>query len=162
MKISIAGLNKVDVLLALYRNAVPLYSSNEEYLNLQSSTKNNFHTPAFSEDRQLAIKLIKKCELENNYDLDHVDLGDGSRSLRINLANLEFDPAYYDNQYGLGSAKRVIDKLRKTLINDYDHSIKDIALLISQCSSVFVKQENEKHSSLTQHDQITKNYFDYN
>jgi len=91
-KISLAGLNKADVLAALYNASKP-----QGMGFLQYDPK-----PMTREEAEALLKQTT-----------HFDYLKG-RVMKLNLADDELDPWGYDRDNGQNSAKNVIDELRKT------------------------------------------------
>ena len=84
--VSIVGLNKADVLLALYNNA-------------------KFGGEGFKSQPQMQILVMmsgngtmeaaKKLINNGTYNFDYVDLGAGPRPLKVNLSGFEFNSFCY-------------------------------------------------------------------
>ena len=90
-KISIKGLNKADVFVALFRAA-----------KLQEGIEVLEFKPIVM-DKERAEPIIKKWTKFDYFE---------GRALKIDLTGDEFDPRYYDRENGQGVAKEVIDDLR--------------------------------------------------
>jgi len=92
-KISIKGLNKADVLVALFNRAQP-------------QGMGFMHYSPEPMTRETAEKLL--CEAT---DFDYVQ----GRVMKVDLSSdTEFDPWLYDRDNGQGAAAEVIEALRKT------------------------------------------------
>ena len=90
MTISLLGLNKADVLAALFNAAM-----------IRDLKKQSTRIKAMG--REEASELLKKSSF--------IDVIDG-RSLKIVLSGNVLDPSYYDSLNGDGLARKVIDGLR--------------------------------------------------
>ena len=92
-KISIKGLNKADVLVALFNRAKP-------------QSMGFMHYDPKPMIRETAEKLL--CEAT---DFDYIQ----GRVMKVDLSSdAEFDPWFYDRDNGQGAAAEVIEALRKT------------------------------------------------
>ena len=91
--ISIAGLDKAQVLKALYDRANPGSSKSMGWLA---------YTPG-----AMTIEEARGL-VEQRLDFDYL----AGRLLKVDLSGDEFDPYLYDRAYGAGSAQAVIQTLR--------------------------------------------------
>ncbi len=92
-KISIKGLNKADVLAALFNRAQPQGMGFMQY-----------------DPKPMAKEIAEKLLLKTTY-FDYVQ----GRVMKVDLSNdAEFDPWLYDRDNGQGAAAEVIEALRKT------------------------------------------------
>ncbi|MDP2967369.1 MAG: hypothetical protein Q8N87_03105 [bacterium] len=92
-KISIKGLNKADVLVALFNRA-------------QSQGMGFMHYDPKPMTRGIAEKLLSETT-----DFDYIQ----GRVIKVDLSSdTEFDPWLYDRDNGQGAAAEVIEALRKT------------------------------------------------
>lgn len=94
--INIKGLNKAEVLKALYDHShVPGYG-------FLQAVPNDFVT-------------VKHCEelLQRGTRFDYLY----GKVLKVDLSDDEFDERLYDRDNGLGAARRAINSLRKDLVN---------------------------------------------
>lgn len=112
MKVSIIGINKVDLLFGLYNNANcqgVQFDSNPMSKSIgRLSSKNEG-------DRNIAEKFIKESK---DYIFDDVDLGAGSRPLKISLAGFEIDTTLYDEYHGNGQGQMVVDSIINDMAKD--------------------------------------------
>lgn len=102
-KISIEGIDKAELLAALYNNAAPMDMG--------------FLQARFGQmTRDDALKLM-----ETGDDTARMFPGSGrpmyfdyvyGRPLKVNLSGEEFDTALYDRDWGKGSAERIVESLR--------------------------------------------------
>ncbi len=108
MKINIIGLDKADVLLALYNNAKFNGSgfASQPMMKILASMAPPVKVEA-------ARKEIEKCSKTGRYKFDYVDLGSGPRPIKVDLSGFEFDSSSYDQDHGDGLAVTVISNLRK-------------------------------------------------
>lgn len=91
MMVSIKGLDKVEVLRALYDRARPLGMG---FLS---------HTPG------PMSRAEAETELTNGWYLDYIR----GRVMKVNLKGDEFDPNLYDRDNGRGAAEAAIASLRQ-------------------------------------------------
>jgi hypothetical protein len=91
--ISIAGLDKAQVLKALYDRANPGTPESMGWLHYQ------WRDMTIEEARGLVEQGLKFEYL-------------AGRSLKVNLTGDEFDPFWYDRAYGEGAAQAIIQALR--------------------------------------------------
>lgn len=107
MNVNIADLSKEEVLLALYNNAL--------FCGAEYTNQPRFNVLALTLGRgkkELAQSLIESGQLS----FDYIDLGAGSRPLKVDIAKDEFNPDYYDREHGEpGYAMKIIDSLRQRL-----------------------------------------------
>lgn len=101
MKINIAGLNKADVLAALYNRAQPLGMGFLEYDPKPMSAEEaqaiiNERTAVYSLTQALYFDYLK------------------GRVMKVDLSGDEFGPSLYDRDNGEGAAASVVDELRKS------------------------------------------------
>jgi len=90
--INIVGLDKADVLVALYNNAKPLGMGLFHYTNQNMS-------------KEEAANLLSKGH--KYFDYVH------GRVMKVDLSSdIEFNPYWYDRDNGKGSAERAIHSLR--------------------------------------------------
>src|SRR5579871_5112735 len=96
-KISLSGLDVIDVLLALYNAAKPIDEATVQAI-----------------DNNLKIHAAELIA-QNNRKFFIVNLDRGSRILNIDLSGTELDPREYDKINGTGQAERAIIALRAEL-----------------------------------------------
>lgn len=91
--VKITGLDKAEVLAALYNNAKPMGLSVAEY--------NPYHTMLIPEAHHI---------LKTTTNFDYL----GGRVLKVDLSNDdEFDEWLYDRDNGTGAAQRAIDSIER-------------------------------------------------
>ena len=91
MNVSISGLNKAEVLVALYNHS-------------RSQGLGVFMDGGQAMSPEAASQLLK-----GRSRFDYV----GGRVLKVDLSGDDFDPYLYDRDNGNGAAQRVINNLRK-------------------------------------------------
>jgi hypothetical protein len=102
MKISIVGLDKVTLLLNLYNkanNQGKIFDERPMSKRIGSLSAKN------TGNIELAEKIIYESQ---DYCFDHVDLGAGSRPLKISLEGFEIDTSTYDEYHGEGLGELVV------------------------------------------------------
>lgn len=107
MKINITGLDRAEVLLALYNNAMfkgAKFSSKPEL-----SKKMAERPLATLEDAEQEIEMRK---MSGDYLFNAVGLGSSVKVLGVDLSGSEFDSSEYDSNHGVGLAEKVISDLR--------------------------------------------------
>jgi hypothetical protein len=140
MKIMIVGLNKADVLLALYNNAhcEGPAMSHAPMMKMMS----RMMPPATIETAQKEIDARFKS---HNFHFDYVDLGGGPKSLKLDLSGFEFDSSQYDEYHGKDLAEKVINSLR----TQYTSALKDapkqsFAGLLAAVNTTFTHKASEE------------------
>lgn len=88
--LNIAGINKADLLVALYNN------SRTQGLGFLSAKPGDMR-------REEAAELLRGTQ-----DFDYLH----GRVMKVNLSKDEFDPRWYDRDLGQGAAQRVVEALR--------------------------------------------------
>lgn len=106
MKIDITGLDKAAVLLALYNNAL---FSGPGFAHDPSFGIMSRMTPAAPIDA--AVKEIERRSGGANDYFDYIDLGSGSKPLKVDLSGFDFESDLYDHDHGEGAAQRAISPL---------------------------------------------------
>lgn len=111
MKVDISGLDKRDVLVALYEHAnyrsEPLKHKFSTVLSANLLKKGSYDS---------AHHAISNATAGNHDYFSTVNLGHGPRALNVDLSGDSFDATTYDKKHGgLGSAQRAIDTLRQKL-----------------------------------------------
>jgi hypothetical protein len=130
MKLLIVGIHKADLLLALYNNARCQGKAFDSTPAMKMIGR--MMLPAKHED---AEKLLKEREASNNYYFDYIDLGMGSRPLKVNLGEFEPDFERYDEYNGAGLAEKIVNNIRSQIIaqasempdNDFAQILKAIS-----------------------------------
>ena len=88
--LNISGINKADLLAALYNN------SRTQGMGFLSAKPGNM-------TRDEAAELLKETQ---HFDYLH------GRVMKVNLSKDEFDPWLYDRDLGQGAAQRVVEALK--------------------------------------------------
>lgn len=101
--IDITGLDKVEVLLALYKEA---FKAKEEYLVISLLRVVSFEGNDHMKIAQNAIESTPSLAF------DYIDLGAGELAIKVNLSRSAFDPWLYDREHGEGLAAKTINKLK--------------------------------------------------
>lgn len=156
MKISIVGLNKTDVLLALYNNALcggEVYKD-QPYMKIMTGIA----PPGTLED---AIKLMDVSSKSEKFYFGSIDLGGGIRALEVDLGGIDFDPKNYDNCHGKERAKKVIESLRDQILNVTKNfekeSIDQLLYFLSLKSKEEEKKNGEPSSPVVEERKENKN-----
>lgn len=150
MKVNILGLNKAEVLLALYKNALydgPYYEFNEKNKNEILNAMKNKISPSMEK----AISYIKHTKTFYFYQ---VDLGQGKKILKIDLILPNtFDPTEYDNFHGIGAAEKAIKALRAEKYTAFQNTlfqkpnnVENKALIEEVNSNAVEKEEQSKYN----------------
>ena len=103
--ISIAGLEKWQVLKALYDNAQPLGMGFLQASQAELSEQDAKHICGDGGDPEPGQSLARRRALSFDYV--------GGRPLKVDLSGDEFDPWLYDRDQGTGAAARAIAALRE-------------------------------------------------
>lgn len=111
MKLLIMGINKADLLLALYNNARCQGKAFDS--TPQMKIVGRIAPPAKPED---AERILSEREATSNYHFNYIDLGMGSRPLHVNLGEFEPDFKLYDESNGEGLAEEIINNLQNQII----------------------------------------------
>lgn len=131
MKILIVGINKTDLLLALYNNARCQGKAFDSVPSMK--IVGSMARPATHED---AEKILKERETSGIYYFDYIDLGKGSRPLKVNLGDFEPDFKLYDEYNGEGLAQKIINSIRTQIIaqasNEPDNEFAQLLKAISE------------------------------
>lgn len=96
--VNISGLNKIDLLKALWENSKPA-----AYFEHMVKTPPEFNV------KEAAQALDQN--LNSHFEVDYLS----GRLIKCDFRNDEVSPKSYDKQFGSGSFKRVVDKLRKEM-----------------------------------------------
>ena len=138
-KIEIVGLNKADILLALYNNA--RFQGKEN-----PPTRKSMGILSVPGKIEKAKIEIGRCIKEDNYFIDYIDLGAGPRPLKVDLRGCEFDPGQYDKIHGvIGYAENVIRQLEIAILKGIVAGMED-ALGESSSKEVKVEENKTKHT----------------
>ena len=107
MIVNIKGLQKYEVLKALYDNAIPILSGGFGYLG-------TLGVQLFQNMKLTKEQAKEEIEQSNDLYFDYVQ----GKSLKIDLSTDEFDSHNYDRDYGEGKAKEIISNLYEELRNE--------------------------------------------
>jgi hypothetical protein len=121
MKLLIAGLDKAQVLLALYNHAYYEGSGGKDYDRLQRVLRSIPRATLVAAQKEILLRTIS-----NDFKIEHIDLNRTEKLLNVDLGTTEFDSADYDHLHGSNLAQRVIHSLRvKKVSCRHDHASPD-------------------------------------
>jgi len=139
MKVNISGLDKAEILWALYSYALfagPEYETNNPMTILHRSR------PLVS--RQAALIALMEAAYHDNFWIESIDLGQGLKPIYIDLSGSEIDVTVYENHHGETHkyVYQIIKNMRSYLArNSFLHiATDDIGLLRQANTSVAAKQ----------------------
>jgi hypothetical protein len=138
MKVNIAGLDKVEVLWALYSYALfagPEYEKNNPMTILHRSR------PLVS--RQAALLGLMETVFSSDYCIESIDLGQGLKPIYVNLSGDEIDVTAYELHHGetRNYVYRMIQNMRSHLAkNSFLYAADYLGLLPQATGTVAVKQ----------------------
>lgn len=140
MKVLVVGIHKVDLLLNLYNNANFQGTAFDEQMPLKMMGRMAANMKG---DRAKAEKLIN----ERQVHFDYVDLGAGSRPLKISFDGFEIETASYDEYNGAGLGSRVVESMRAEIIKQSAATQDNgFVSLLGRISREAMKQKDEETS----------------
>jgi hypothetical protein len=110
--IDISGLNKSDVLLALYKHATfegPGFKFDKKFQKQLIWNALDYKSLANTEKAKQAMKTADET---NYYNIDYINLGAGDKPIKIDFSNNVINPTEFDRAHGSGAALRIISELR--------------------------------------------------
>ncbi len=139
--IDIDGLPKAMVLLALYEHAM----SHRETEVLHPKMREIVNKVPRAGRLSVAEAWIDN----DNYSFDYLDLGNGSRALKVNLSSSAFNPKYFDEYHGRGQAQKAISTLveeLQTLLKGVEKTVKNKDAELG-ADLLWLKKAKEEQSS---------------
>jgi hypothetical protein len=134
MKVEIIGIDKAKLLLDLYNKA---NCQGKNFDDSPMSKRIGILNAKNKGTMELAEQLIAESQ---DYIFDNVDLGAGSRPLKISLDGFEIDTSSYDDYHGAGLGESVVQKT-------FDDMLKQIPASELQ-SLMNINTEEEQNDSL--------------
>lgn len=159
-KLSIAGLDQVELIARLYESAGFMGMTDDHYGLMLAKTSEFVKEEGVNNsiDRSIVERYVEKNSNSFGLFIDYVDFGLGNRSIKICLdkGKQEINTDFYDRDNGIGRAAAVIQEMRGASVGylpsastTYSKKEKSVHELLAQLEAGRARFANEAKSSVS-------------